>query len=199
MNICVTGTIGAGKSRVVSALSELLDSPVISADSIAKQLMQVDQPGYEQFVGIFGEQFLGKDMQIDRMALRKAISFEPEIKNQLEGILHPLIEYEMSSAIQRAKQAGDVCLYEIPLLFEVNWQPHFDICVTVYVAYNEGRRRLMARDGIDEQFAESLLMLHYSSFKKAVMADAVINNSGSFAQTQLQILQFVRYITKMRS
>lgn len=194
MNICVTGTIGAGKSRVVHTLSRLLGCQVTSADTVARGLMQIGNEGYSHFLEKFNGEYLLANREIDRLALRKLIARDADKKKLLENILHPLIKQTFRNTIEAVRETETIHLYEVPLLFEVGWQEPFDVNLVVHVQYREGRRRLMMRDNLDKKMAESLLKLHFSSCKKAMLADAVIDNTGAYSRTSMQLLQFARSV-----
>lgn len=199
LKVCITGTIGSGKSRVITALSTILNSEMVKADEIARQLMDIGSTGYTAFCKQFNGRFIQEDGQLDRLGLRKAISEHTSLKEEVEKILHPLIRQEIKSRKPRSFYDQALILYEIPLIYEVGWQDDFDIILAVYVNYKTGRDRLMIRDGIDKQFADNLLQIQLDSWQKAMMADIVVDNSASFTYTQFQLIQSASYIRKLKS
>lgn len=194
MNIAVTGTIGAGKSRVVKTLSYITSGKVVDTDKLCHQLMQPGQSGYQKFVEKYGEQYLSADGRVNRESLKLALVDVPDIKEQLEAILHPLVKEIISTEIDIADTHGKFCFYEIPLLFEVGWQEYFDTTIAVYVDKESGINRLIERDGISEKYAKKLIALQMSSTEKANLADLIIDNSGSYIKTIFHILQTVQVL-----
>ena len=189
MNIAVTGTIGAGKSRVTKTLSYITNGKVVDSDKLCHQLMQPGQSGYQAFVNKYGKQYLSEDGLVNRQSLRIALVDVPDIKKQIEGILHPLVKEIILREIGKSKSKGSFCFFEIPLLFEVGWQDYFDITIAVYVDEQTGIKRLMDRDGINEKIAKKLIALQMSSSEKANSASLIIDNSGSYLKTTFQILK----------
>lgn len=194
MNIAVTGSIGAGKSRVTRTLSYITNGKVIDSDKLCHQLMQPGLSGYQAFVGKYGKQYLSEDGLVNRQSLRLALVDIPDIKIQLEAILHPLVKEIILHEIYESKSKGTFCFFEIPLLFEVGWQDYFDTTIAVYVDEQIGINRLMNRDGIDQKYANKLINLQLSSSEKANRASLTIDNSGSYIKTIFQILQTVQVL-----
>lgn len=189
MNIAVTGTIGAGKSRVTRTLSYITNGKVVDSDKLCHQLMQPGQSGYQAFVEKYGKQYLSKDGLVNRQSLKLALVHVPDIKKQIEAILHPLVKEKILCEIGESKSRDSFCYFEIPLLFEVGWQDYFDTTIAVYVDEKTGIKRLMDRDGIDEKYAKKLIALQMSSREKGNCANLVIDNSGPYIKTIFQILQ----------
>lgn len=132
MLLGVTGTIGSGKSYVAARLGRLLGAPVLSADSICRELLEKDQPGYLAFLNQGGQAYLSQAGDIDRPRLRDAAFQDQGLRRILEEILHPLVRQRLTQA--RASLAPDTCMVaEVPLLFESGWQSDFDyiVCVSV--------------------------------------------------------------------
>ncbi len=194
MNIAVTGTIGAGKSRVTKTLSYITNGKVIDSDKLCHQLMLPGQKGYQAFVEKYGKQYLTEDGLVNRESLRIALVDVPDIKKQIEEILHPLVKEIILAEIDRSDANCTFCFFEIPLLFEVGWQDYFDTTIAVYVDEQTGIKRLVQRDGVDEKYAKKLIALQMSSTEKANCASLIIDNSGSYTKTIYNILQTTQHL-----
>ena len=86
--VALTGGIASGKTTV-SDLFRQLHVPVIDTDIIARNLVQRGRPLFKAVVETFGNEFVGKDGQIDRGKLRKLVFSNATAKERLESILHP--------------------------------------------------------------------------------------------------------------
>lgn len=197
LRVCLTGTIGSGKSRVLSTFGSLLQCDTIQADKIAYQMMQVGEVGYLHFCKNFPEVFLLPSGEIDRATLKKAISENPTLKQQLDDLLHPLIRKQLLNIVPGAGFKKNVIFYEVPLLFEAGWQDDFDLVICTYISYQQGIKRLMKRDSIDRQYAEKLLKLQYGSWQKAMKADIVIDNTYCYTHTLFQLLHVAENIKQL--
>ena len=65
-------------------------------------------------VDVFGQSILTEQGEIDRAYLGQCVFNEPELKQQLEQILHPVIHERLKTFVVRSKAA--VCVLEIPLV-----------------------------------------------------------------------------------
>ncbi len=189
MNIGVTGTIGSGKSRVCKALAHLLSASIISADTLCRDLLVVNGRGWKEVRSAFGSEFFLSDGQIDRPKLRKALFAQDSLRRQLDQILHPLVREELQAAAQKAHEEQRILLAEVPLLFEKGWQADFDLTLLVFANEETCVRRVMLRDLVSEADAKLALSSQMPIEQKVRLADSVIDNSASFAETMQQLNQ----------
>ena len=99
--IGITGGVGAGKSAVLSILSECVECEIIRADDVANRLKLKGQPCFDKIVDLLGEQILGSDGEIDRN-LMSMIVFEDDAKmKRVEQILHPQVKRYITENLNR--------------------------------------------------------------------------------------------------
>jgi len=103
----LTGGIGCGKSLVSDLFQKLFAIPVIDADVIAKQVSET-KIVIKKISEQFGNQFINNSNQLNRKKLRDAIFSNPELKDRLEKIIHPLVYDEIKYQI--SKLDNDYCL-----------------------------------------------------------------------------------------
>ena len=102
--IGITGGVGAGKSAVLSILSECVECEIIRADDVANRLKLKGQPCFQKIVDLLGEQILGSDGEIDR-SLMSMIVFEDDAKmKQVEQILHPQVKRYITETIKQIQE-----------------------------------------------------------------------------------------------
>lgn len=186
MIIGITGGIGSGKSRVARFWSSFFELPLLDLDAICRQLMEKEQPGWLALQKLFGNRFFAGAGNLDRVALRTAIFKNDSLRDEVNLVLHPLARSSMRSQIRQCN--CDVILVEIPLLFEAGWQQDVDRIVVVYADRSIRASRIMARDGVNEQECFSAIAAQGSVTEKAMAADYVLDNSGAWVETCLQIL-----------
>jgi dephospho-CoA kinase len=196
MKIAVTGGIATGKSTVSRLLATCLDTCVLDADLICRDLMNKGQPGWHGIHQAWGQRFMDSEGRIDRPLLRKTIFTEKTMRLQLEGILHPLVRAEIDRSALEKKTTGDDLVVEVPLLYEVGWQGHFDWVVTVFATESRCMQRIVSRDNVTEQDARNILTAQMPIICKALQADSVIDNSGFWIHTCLQIYHLAKYLRK---
>lgn len=151
----LTGPSGAGKSFFAETALKKYDGVCVTdADKIARDVTQNGTPCLEELCGYFGDGILLSDGSLDRKKLAKA-AFSDEKKHQmLNSITHKYIMLEMRREIDAAKMSGmKMCIVDAPLLFESGFDKYCDVSVCVIADKDTRIKRIMLRDGIDENSA----------------------------------------------
>lgn len=187
MNIALTGTVGSGKSVVAAMLAGWLQCRCIDTDAISRLLLLPGQSAYLALQKRWGRRFICNTGEVDRSALRKAVFADDSLREELEQLLHGDIRSYVVQQMAIAADRGKHLLVEVPLLFEVGWQEDFDHTITVYVPTEISVKRTMLRDAVSETDARAVVAAQLGAEKKALLADSVINNSGIWAATVLQV------------
>lgn len=186
----VTGGAGSGKSVVCERLGDHGVS-VILADELARRAVMPGMPAYEKILDYFGTGILDEDGTINRAKLRQVILQDQEKKQKLESFVHPEVFRLMAEDYQAAGENGaELVAVEVPLLFEVGMESYFDYILTIRVDPEERVKRLMARDQISREDAESLIGVQMSEDEKQSKSDYVIDNSGTLEQTIQSVDRF---------
>ncbi len=194
MNIAITGGMGAGKSSVSTVLSRLLGARTINSDLLCERLLEKGNAGWCAMKKRWGTLFFDDLGNVNRAQLRDELFSDQGLRQGLENILHPLVRKQIKSRMRECRRQDKIFLAEIPLLFEVGWQDDFDQVVTVYADYLTCTIRIASRDKVSRGDAEKAISTQMSGWEKAMCADSVINNSGSFVDTILQIYHFVHLV-----
>ena len=179
--IGLTGTIGSGKSRVGRCLAGRLGLAYIDLDLLCADLLQPGRPGWQALRDEVAPSFFLADGSLDRRKLRRAIFQDNDLRRRMDNLLHPLALAEMRKAVTGS------ALVEVPLLFEAGWRNHFDAVISVYASPVICCRRIMERDGVSADEAARSLGAQLDPAAKALRADWVINNSGPWWLTVLEI------------
>lgn len=185
----LTGGIASGKSSVASMFGEL-GAAVISADEIAREIVEPGMPAAQDIRTSFGDDVFLPDGTLDRRRLG-AIVFRDEAKRRLlERITHPRIRETMRRRIDEAAAAGLPVIAEIPLLFESEASMALvDVVIVVYVSPDVQLSRLMARDGLSEADARARMDAQLPMAEKVMRADYVIDNVGDPERTRQQVVR----------
>ncbi|MCX5875448.1 MAG: dephospho-CoA kinase [Deltaproteobacteria bacterium] len=192
--VAITGGMGSGKSSVAAYLCEIGGAKGLSADTICRQLLEPKAVGWLAVRKAFGEKFFLADLHIDRPLLRKILFEDHEFRQELNSLLHPLVRNEITDRIEKELsrlaelQSQARFVVEVPLLYEVHWEQDFPQIVVAYADEKACQRRIMLRDGISEAEAEKAMATQMSLSEKARLADHVIDNSGAWPETCLQIV-----------
>jgi dephospho-CoA kinase len=172
--VAITGGIGAGKTAALEAF-ERHGAATVSSDEIVHQLLRVDPEVRGAIVERFGEAVVGEDGEIDRAAIAERVFADPEALRFLEELLHPRVAAEYlrwREWLGTLDPVPEVCVTEVPLLYEVGSEERFDKVVLVTAPL--GLRK--ARKAFDPAPREERLL---PDRDKAKQADFVYVNDGS--------------------
>ncbi|MEY3101268.1 MAG: hypothetical protein RL435_414 [Actinomycetota bacterium] len=173
--IALTGGIGAGKSSAGSLLARL-GAIHISADQLAREVLERGEEGYNQVLAHFGDQILVNGA-IDRKLLAEIVFRDSDKRSELEKITHPLIQQRFKQ-IRNSLPPDSVVVYEIPLLAEsADRISDFDLILTIETEA-EVRISRMAERGFDRQHVQDRMASQTSDANRRAIAHHVIENNG---------------------
>lgn len=185
LRIALTGGIASGKSYCLGAFARL-GAPVIDADTLARAAVEPGTPALALVVRRFGTGVLAPDGRLNREALGRLVFSDEDARRDLEAIVHP----EVYAGIRRwfeGLSGAPAGVAEIPLLYETDHVGDFDRVVVAACSREEQKRRAMARDGLSEAEVERRLAAQLPIEEKRRRADAVVDTSGSLAETDEQV------------
>ena len=186
--IVLTGGIATGKSSVCNFL-RLYGFEIIDADSIAHETLNENS----QAIGeLFGLEYI-INSKVNRKKLGKII-FSDEIKRKkLENFMHPIIKdkIKIKSQIFETKQIPYII--DIPLFFE---KKNYDIqeTILVYAPKEQQIKRLMSREGYNQEEALDRLNAQIPIEDKKSLASFIIDNSKDLKNMQQEVERFLSYI-----
>ncbi len=187
--IGLTGGIGSGKSTVASIFNNL-GFPIISADQIAREIVEPNQLAYEKIIIHFGKSIIKANGQINRGELRKQIFKSPVNKKWLESLLHPLIRTQIESNIKAIET--NCCLVEIPLLHKRESFPFINRVLVVSSELEQRRARVMRRDKVTNDEANNILRQQLSNQDYLKLADDVIENNNNLTRLKKSCLEIAQ-------
>ncbi|MEN8139762.1 MAG: dephospho-CoA kinase [Thermodesulfobacteriota bacterium] len=189
----LTGVIGSGKSRVAAALANLLGWPLLDCDHLAAQVMAPGGPGVTALARL-ADRFVDSRGHLRRELLRQAIFSDPELRSKVDRVIHPLIKEELRARLADLPPGARHVLVEVPLLFEAGWQDMFAATICVYARPQVCSHRLQLRDGLSREQATAALCAQMPLAQKVELADHVIDNSGGWWQTRMQIGHLAEFL-----
>ncbi len=185
----LTGGIASGKSTVAAQLAAL-GVPVVDADAVAREVVAPGSEGLRRIAERFGEEVL-RGGDLDRERLGAIVFADEQARADLEGIVHPLVAARSAELLRRARSRPGVpyVVYEVPLLVEKGLAERMGMDAVVVVDVPEAvqLRRLLARDGLEEQEALARIRAQASREARRAAADFVIDNAGSPEATATQV------------
>lgn len=188
MKVAVTGNVASGKSLLCRVWAEE-GIPVVHADALAREAVEPGTPGLAGIVAEFGPEILDDGDRLDRDALRDLVFQDPEARQKLEAIIHPVIGALRDRwIIARQEEGSPLAVAEIPLLYEVGLQGDYDAVVLVHAPPQERIRRLKEDRGLEEEEARRIMEAQMPAEEKLDRADYVIRNEGSRADLEIRAL-----------
>ena len=199
MILGLTGGIASGKSFVADCFYEC-GANLVSADDLAREVVNPGSPTLAKLVDAFGLQILTNGGSLNREVLGQIVFADPVARRRLEAITHPAIAHLAECRLADLnKSPHDLIVYEAPLLFEAGAESRVDQVLVVVIDAAEQIRRLLQRDGLSEKEARQRLAAQWSQADKVQKADFVIDNSGSRAETRTMVSALYDYLTRVGS
>lgn len=188
----LTGGIASGKSTVSAYLAQN-GALIIDADLIARQVVAKKSSGLKQIVAKFGGEILTASGELDRKKLGKLVFSNKELLKALTDITGPLIRAEILREIEAAKKAQvKLVVLDIPLLFETGYQTLCDKVMVVTIPSEVQLERVMKRDNLSAAEARKRIANQLPASKRNELADVLIDNSKSVAETYQQVLKWLK-------
>ena len=188
--IGITGGISSGKSTVTKFLRQR-GFQVVDADALVHQLQAPGGRLYNILVEHFGNQVVLKNGQLNRPLLASLIFSNPEEQEWSKETQGQVILEELAALKNQLAQTEAIFFMDIPLLFEQGYESWFDEVWLIYLDRETQIERLMNRDKLSLEAAESRLASQWSLDKKKKLATHIIDNSGSLDQLLSQIISLL--------
>lgn len=186
--IGLTGGVGAGKSTVLNYLEEHLSARVVQADRVGHQVMEPGERCYAQIVELFGKKVTKNDKTIDRKRVSDVVFCNEEMRQKLNGIVHPAVKSRILEKIQEEREKGcKLFVVEAALLLEDHYDAFCDKIWYVHTDKEIRISRLMASRGYSREKAENIIASQASEEFFFSHADYVIENNGCPQDTYRQI------------
>jgi len=192
--ICLTGSLGMGKSRTASFFAEA-GVPVYDSDAAVHALYEGEAvPLIEQaFPGVT------VDAKVDRTKLGARVLGDAAALAKLEAIVHPLVGAARDRFLAQARVSGaKVVVLDVPLLFETGAERGCDAVVVVSAPADVQRRRAFERPGMTEEKFAVLLAKQTPDAEKRRRADFILDSSQSYDHARAQVRDILQAIAKMR-
>ncbi len=187
--IGITGGISSGKSTVTNFLRQQ-GFQVVDADAVVHQLQKPGGRLFEALVQHFGQEIILENGELNRPLLASLIFSNPDEQEWSKRTQGEIIREELVTLRDQLSQTEVVFFMDIPLLFEQDYASWFNETWLVYVDRDIQVERLMKRDQLSKNEAESRLAAQWPLEKKKDLASHVLDNNGNQDQllTQVRIL-----------
>jgi dephospho-CoA kinase len=192
--LCLTGSLGMGKSRTASFFAEA-GVPVHDSDAAVHVLYEGEAvPLIERaFPGITS------DGKVDRAKLAAMVLGNDQAIARLEAIVHPLVGKVRDKFLADAQAGGaPVVVLDVPLLYETGGERGCDAVVVVSAPAQVQRQRALERPGMTEEKFAALLAKQMPDAEKRRRADFIVDSSQSFDHARAQVRDILQAVARMR-
>lgn len=193
LRVGVTGGIGSGKT-LVCALFAKNGISVLSADEIAKELMQSDSALRSQLSALLGSAAYRANGSLDRAFVATRIFSDKSMQRKVNRLVHPKVEAEIDAGFAAMERSGKpIGIVEAALIYEAGYDKRLDVVIVVDAPESERIKRVVARDRSSAEEVQKRIAMQSPSEQKARKADYVIHNAGSLSELESSV-QFLAKI-----
>lgn len=176
IKVGITGGIGSGKSTIVKAF-EVLGAPTFKADMEAKRMMDEDPELVASIKVLFGESIYGPG-GLKRQEVAKRVFQDRQKLQELDDLVHPKVRERFEGWCERQEKAPYV-IEEAAILIESGAYKLMDHIILITADEERRIKRVMERDGIDEEAVRGRMKEQWSDEEKKAYADTVLANDDS--------------------
>ena len=172
MIIGITGGTGCGKTTLLNVIEDC-DGVVLDCDAIYHGLLETDQ----DLLSAIENRFPGtvKDGQLQRKKLGQIVFHDQTALEDLNRITHSAVKREV---VKKLAEDHKLVAIDAIGLFESRLNALCQVTVAVTAPKEDRIKRLMARDGITKEYAQSRIEAQPSNEDFSRRCDHVLENDS---------------------
>ncbi len=182
--IGLTGGIASGKTEVANIFKKH-GIYVIHSDEIGHQVLSLPEIK-EKIVQLYGEEILTNN-QIDRIKLGEIVFSNPEERNRINQLIHPVVIADIINRIQQARDNGhNIVIIESAIIAEEkdNVPEWFNGTILVLCPEELRIQRLMNSRNLTYEEARQRIQAQRKPEEKLPLAKWIIHNDGDFSKLE---------------
>lgn len=180
--IGITGPTGAGKTTALRAVVAL-GGCVIDCDQVYHQLLEESAAMRNELTERFGRGILDSEQRLDRKKLGALVFQSKALLADLNTITHRYVRQRVEELLRAARAEGrPLAAVDAIALIESGLGDLCDAVVAILAPPEVRVRRIMARDGISEDYARMRVKAQQSDAFFRQNCTAVLENTGEEAE-----------------
>lgn len=186
MILGITGGTGCGKTTLLNCIAQL-GGVILDCDAIYHELLRTDPT----LLGTIEKRFPGtvENGALQRKKLGNLVFSDEKALNDLNQITHGAVKAEV---VRRLAEKPKLAAIDAIALFEGGLAELCDVTVAVTAPEEARIQRLMARDGIDRDYAKRRIDAQKNADWFRQNCDYCLENNGTQAQFRTDCLAFLR-------
>ena len=189
--------MGSGKSTVAQMLVRH-GATLIDADAISRTTTASGGAAIAQIAAQFGHDAIDADGALRRDVMRQRIFSDPNARQRLEAIIHPLVSSESARQTEAARRSGSSwVVFDIPLLVESKrWRQQLDKVLVIDCQVATQISRVTQRSGWTQEAVKKVIDQQATRTQRLAAADLVIYNDGlALDELAVQVTHVAKRIT----
>ncbi len=195
--IGLTGGLASGKSTAAQMFAAL-GAEILDADKIGHKALAKNSRCYKKIVERFGDKILDCNRKIDRSNLAQIAFKNSANQKALCAIIHPWIFEYIDKKIKfyRKNKNINLLIVEAVLLIESGLHKKMDGIIVVKADKSQQISRVNLNRKMNKNAARQRMRYQLSLVKKIKYADYLIDNRGTFKNTESQVNKLAAELLK---
>lgn len=179
---------------------EELGRTVLSADQLAREIMDRDESVKARVRQLFGAAAYTSEGVVDRKFVAARAFGDPSARKKLDAIVHPAVFREIESRISHLtpEQLHPYVIVEAALIFESGLDRQLDYVIVVQADDEVRVRRVMERDKCPREEVLRRIAAQMSQEEKVKRADFVIQNNSDVEKLEPKIRFIDALLSRMQ-
>lgn len=176
----ITGGIGSGKSTIAQFLERLCQAAVLDADAISRQSTAPGGLAIPELTRLGGTELMTPDGGMNRPLVRQLAFNDPTFRKNLESIIHPIVQAEMTRIeMECIARNTPLLIYDIPLLVESGkWRGRLHQVLVVDCDQETQVQRVQSRSQMSAEEVITIIRTQATRAHRLACADIVVCNDG---------------------
>lgn len=192
--IGLTGNIACGKSTVAQYLKKE-GMEILDADCVAREIVLPGTPALKEIAQTFGKEYLHTDGTLNRKKLGRHIFADETERQKLDQIMAQYLQQEFQAKIDLSPASH--LIFDMPLLFEQNYDQDMDAIIVVHVQESIQQERLQQRDHCSLEEAKQKMQSQMPLKEKQKQATWQIDNNGTKEEIEEQCQKLLPKLKKL--